>query len=221
MVAGDPYQGGAGVGGASVRARPPAARPRGRAGRAIRAAGSGTPERFLRLRPADYSVLSSLTDSAACSPRADDREPLGLPYARVARALRRRRPAHQRLRDPHRPRPDRVDPGARLPRPRPGLQPALGRDRASTCASGPHPLRHGRPGARHGRAARCRPGTGTGSRRCRPSVLDRWPVAEGPGDGSFTSVGNWRGYGSVEHGGVHYGQRAHSMRRLMELPSSN
>ena len=51
-----------------------------------------------------------------------------------------------------------------------------------------------------------------------PVVLDRWPVAEGPGDGSFTSVGNWRGYGSVEHGGVHYGQRVHSMRPLMELP---
>jgi hypothetical protein len=51
-----------------------------------------------------------------------------------------------------------------------------------------------------------------------PVVLDRWPAAGGPGDGSFTSVGNWRGYGSVEHDGVHYGQRVHSMRPLMELP---
>src|SRR4051794_32168022 len=51
-----------------------------------------------------------------------------------------------------------------------------------------------------------------------PVVLDRWPAAGGPGDGSFTSVGNWRGYGSVEQDGVHYGQRVHSMRSLMELP---
>jgi hypothetical protein len=50
-----------------------------------------------------------------------------------------------------------------------------------------------------------------------PVVLDRWPVAEGPGEG-FTSVGNWRGYGSVEHEGVHHGQRVHSMRNFMELP---
>jgi hypothetical protein len=51
-----------------------------------------------------------------------------------------------------------------------------------------------------------------------PVVLDWWPAAGGPGDGSFTSIGNWRGYGSVEHQGVHYGQRVHSMRELMELP---
>ena len=51
-----------------------------------------------------------------------------------------------------------------------------------------------------------------------PVVLQRWPVADGPGDGSFTSVGNWRGYGSVEHEGVQYGQRVHSMRNFMELP---
>jgi len=51
-----------------------------------------------------------------------------------------------------------------------------------------------------------------------PVVLEQWPVAAGPGDGSFTSVGNWRGYGSVEHDGIQYGQRVHSMRPLMELP---
>jgi hypothetical protein len=51
-----------------------------------------------------------------------------------------------------------------------------------------------------------------------PVVLEHWPAAGGEGDGSFTSVGNWRGYGSVEHDGVHYGQRVHSMRPLMELP---
>jgi hypothetical protein len=35
----------------------------------------------------------------------------------------------------------------------------------------------------------------------------------------MTSVGHWRSYGSVEHEGVSYGQRAHSLRRLIDLPS--
>jgi hypothetical protein len=51
-----------------------------------------------------------------------------------------------------------------------------------------------------------------------PVVLDRWPASHGPRDGGFTSVGNWRGYGSVEQAGVHYGQRVHSMRNFMALP---
>jgi hypothetical protein len=50
-----------------------------------------------------------------------------------------------------------------------------------------------------------------------PVVLDRWPVAEGPGD-AWTTIGNWRGYGSVEQDGVHYGQKAHSMREYVDLP---
>lgn len=37
---------------------------------------------------------------------------------------------------------------------------------------------------------------------------------------AFTTVGNWRGYGAIEHEGRHYGQRAHSMRRLAALASS-
>jgi hypothetical protein len=48
-----------------------------------------------------------------------------------------------------------------------------------------------------------------------PVVLDHWPVAGG-GE-RFTTIGNWRGYGSVEHDGVKYGQKAHSMRDLMSL----
>jgi hypothetical protein len=51
-----------------------------------------------------------------------------------------------------------------------------------------------------------------------PIVLDRWPAADERRDGGFTSVGNWRGYGSVSQDGVHYGQRVHSMRNFMELP---
>jgi hypothetical protein len=55
-----------------------------------------------------------------------------------------------------------------------------------------------------------------------PVVLDHWPrarEAHGPGAGAFTTVGNWRGYGSVEHQGQHYGQKAHSMRELMPIPT--
>jgi hypothetical protein len=35
---------------------------------------------------------------------------------------------------------------------------------------------------------------------------------------AFTSIGNWRGYGSIEHGGVFYGQKAHSLRAFIDLP---
>ena len=52
-----------------------------------------------------------------------------------------------------------------------------------------------------------------------PVALAHWPAAtEAPARDAFTSVGHWRSYGSVEHEGVHYGQRAHSLRRLVELP---
>ncbi len=37
------------------------------------------------------------------------------------------------------------------------------------------------------------------------------------GGEQITTIGNWRGYGSVEHEGVKYGQKAHSMRDLMSL----
>jgi hypothetical protein len=55
-----------------------------------------------------------------------------------------------------------------------------------------------------------------------PVVLEHWPHVRdgaGPGAGAFTTVGNWRGYGSVEHEGQHYGQKAHSMRALMSIPT--
>jgi hypothetical protein len=51
-----------------------------------------------------------------------------------------------------------------------------------------------------------------------PVVLDRWPVAERVEVDAFTTVANFRGYGSVEHDGVRYGQKAHSLRPLLELP---
>ena len=53
-----------------------------------------------------------------------------------------------------------------------------------------------------------------------PVVLERWPVAaRAPERQAWTTVGNWRGYGSVTHDGVRYGQKAHSMRELFDLPS--
>jgi hypothetical protein len=52
-----------------------------------------------------------------------------------------------------------------------------------------------------------------------PVALAHWPVAGGsPDRDAFTTVGHWRSYGSIEHGGIHYGQRAHSLRELVELP---
>jgi hypothetical protein len=52
-----------------------------------------------------------------------------------------------------------------------------------------------------------------------PVVLERWPVSERIEHDALTTIGNWRGYGSVEHAGAHYGQKVHSMRRFMRLPT--
>ena len=51
-----------------------------------------------------------------------------------------------------------------------------------------------------------------------PVVLDEWPFSEPRESADFTTVGNWRGYGSVEFDGRHYGQKAHSLRQFMALP---
>ncbi len=52
-----------------------------------------------------------------------------------------------------------------------------------------------------------------------PVVLSEWPIADGIRYDALTTVGNWRGYGSFEHDGVFYGQKAHSLRELIELPT--
>ena len=52
-----------------------------------------------------------------------------------------------------------------------------------------------------------------------PVVLEHWPVAETTIDDAFTTVGNWRSYGSIEHEGELYGQKAHSLRSLVSLPT--
>ena len=52
-----------------------------------------------------------------------------------------------------------------------------------------------------------------------PVALEHWPAdLRPPRHDAFTSVGHWRSYGSIEHGGIHYGQRAHSLRGLIDLP---
>jgi hypothetical protein len=51
-----------------------------------------------------------------------------------------------------------------------------------------------------------------------PVVLHHWPVGERVELDAFTTVANFRGYGPIEHNGVRYGQKAHSLRPLLELP---
>jgi hypothetical protein len=50
-----------------------------------------------------------------------------------------------------------------------------------------------------------------------PVVLDEWPVATRI-DRPVTTVGHFRSYGSIHHDGVHYGQKVHSLRPLIDLP---
>jgi hypothetical protein len=52
-----------------------------------------------------------------------------------------------------------------------------------------------------------------------PVVLEEWTVSATLAHDALTTVGNWRGYGSVEHGGVFYGQKAHALREFFSLPS--
>jgi hypothetical protein len=50
-----------------------------------------------------------------------------------------------------------------------------------------------------------------------PVLLDRWPVADRVTLNAFTTIGNWRAYGSIDHDGIQYGQKAHSMRRFLDV----
>ena len=51
-----------------------------------------------------------------------------------------------------------------------------------------------------------------------PVVLAEWPVAGPVERHAATTVGHWRSYGSIHNDGVHYGQKVHSLRPLIELP---
>jgi hypothetical protein len=52
-----------------------------------------------------------------------------------------------------------------------------------------------------------------------PVVLEEWPVATHLDDRAITTVGHWRSYGAIHHDGVQYGQKVHSLRPLIDLPS--
>jgi hypothetical protein len=52
-----------------------------------------------------------------------------------------------------------------------------------------------------------------------PVVSHEWGPAGTPTIEAFTTIANWRGYGSIEHEGVFYGQKAHSLRPLIDLPA--
>lgn len=52
-----------------------------------------------------------------------------------------------------------------------------------------------------------------------PVCLGRWPVSGTHADEAWTTIANWRGYGSIRHGTRFYGQKAHAFRDVMELPS--
>ena len=52
-----------------------------------------------------------------------------------------------------------------------------------------------------------------------PVVLSSWPVARRITHDALTTVGHWRSYGSIEHEGMFYGQKAHSLRRFITLPT--
>jgi hypothetical protein len=51
-----------------------------------------------------------------------------------------------------------------------------------------------------------------------PVFLPEWSRAEVRETDGFTTVGNWRGYGSILWDGKRYGQRAHSLRKIVALP---
>jgi hypothetical protein len=52
-----------------------------------------------------------------------------------------------------------------------------------------------------------------------PAVLEHWPAAGRIAHDALTTVANWRGYGSIEHEGVFYGQKVHSWRQFFSLPT--
>jgi glycosyltransferase involved in cell wall biosynthesis len=51
-----------------------------------------------------------------------------------------------------------------------------------------------------------------------PVVLSEWPRAERLTYDAFSTVANWRGYGSITYNSVFYGQKAHAWRGLVSLP---
>ena len=54
-----------------------------------------------------------------------------------------------------------------------------------------------------------------------PILLGEWPAADPDAveHDAFTTVANWRGYGSITAGDLYFGQKAHSFRQFFELPA--
>jgi hypothetical protein len=52
-----------------------------------------------------------------------------------------------------------------------------------------------------------------------PVVLEEWPEAAPLERHALTTVGHWRSYGSIHYNGVHYGQKVHSLRTVIDLPT--
>jgi hypothetical protein len=52
-----------------------------------------------------------------------------------------------------------------------------------------------------------------------PVVLDHWRPADRIGIDALTTVANFRSYGSIDSDGIRYGQKAHSLRGLRDLPA--
>jgi hypothetical protein len=52
-----------------------------------------------------------------------------------------------------------------------------------------------------------------------PVVLEHWAPVHASAD-RWTTVANWRSYGSFSHAGMFYGQKAHSWRGLFGLPAA-
>jgi hypothetical protein len=52
-----------------------------------------------------------------------------------------------------------------------------------------------------------------------PVVLERWPVAEAIVHDGLTTIGNWRSSGSFEYEGMFIGQKVHSLREVIALPT--
>jgi hypothetical protein len=51
-----------------------------------------------------------------------------------------------------------------------------------------------------------------------PLVLERWASGNGVTLDAYTTIANWRSYGSIEYDGVFYGQKVHSLRQIISLP---
>ena len=54
-----------------------------------------------------------------------------------------------------------------------------------------------------------------------PIVLSEWPVTDRPPVDAFTTSGNGRGFGSITHDGIFYGQKAHALRQFAALPNKS